>query len=44
VKHGENPSSIARRYRLTVERLLGANPGLRPAKLQIGQVLKIPAQ
>ena len=44
VKRGENPSNIARRYRLPLARLLAANPGLRPAKLQIGQVLKIPAQ
>ena len=44
VKNGENPSNIARRYRLPLSRLLAANPGLRPDKLQIGQVLKIPTQ
>ena len=44
VKRGENPSSIARQYRLPLSRLFAANPGLQPAKLQIGQVLKIPAQ
>jgi len=43
VKRGENPSSIARRHRVSLQKLLAANPGLRPAKLQIGQVLKIPS-
>lgn len=44
VKRGENPSSIARQHRIPLQKLLAANPGLRPSKLQVGQVLKIPAQ
>ena len=42
VKAGENPSSIARQYGISLSKLLAANPGLNPAKLQIGQELKIP--
>ena len=43
VKNGENPSSIARKYGVTLSKFLAANPGLNPAKLQIGQELKIPS-
>jgi len=43
VKRGENPSSIARQHRIPLQKLLAANPGLRPSKLQVGQALKIPA-
>ncbi len=42
VQSGENPSSIARRYGITVSRLLSANPGLQPARMQIGDELNIP--
>ena len=42
VKDGENPTSIARQYGITVDKLLAANPGLKPARMQIGDELKIP--
>jgi len=42
VKSGENPYSIARKYGVTLSKFLAANPGLNPAKLQIGEELKIP--
>ena len=42
VKRGENPTSIARQYGISVSRLLAANPGLKPARIQIGDELKIP--
>jgi len=44
VKAGQNPTSIARIYRITVDQLNRANPGLNAAKLQIGQELIIPAR
>ena len=44
VKSGQNPTSIARTYNITLEQLYSANPGLDPAKLQIGQELIIPAR
>jgi len=44
VKSGQNPTSIARTYNITLQQLYGANPGLNPAKLQIGQELIIPAR
>jgi len=43
VKKGDNPSNIARRYKVPLSKLLAANPGLNPAKLQIDQELKIPS-
>lgn len=43
VKNGENPSSIARKYGVPLSKFLAANPGLNPAKLQIGEELKIPS-
>jgi LysM repeat protein len=42
VKRGDNPTNIARQYGITVTRLLDANPGLKPARMQIGDELKIP--
>lgn len=42
VKRGDNPTNIARQYGITVTRLLAANPGLKPARMQIGDELKIP--
>ncbi len=42
VKRGDNPTSIARQYGIPVPKLLAANPGLKPAKMQIGAELKIP--
>ncbi len=44
VKSGENPSSIARKYGVPLSKFLAANPGLNPAKLQIGQELNIPSR
>lgn len=44
VKAGQNPIGIARDYNITLKQLYGANPGLNPAKLQIGQELIIPAR
>lgn len=40
---GDTPSSIARRYRIKVEALLAANPGLNPKRMRINQNLSIPA-
>ncbi|MDC0143820.1 LysM peptidoglycan-binding domain-containing protein [Verrucomicrobia bacterium] len=42
VKQGDNPTSIARQYGITVPKLLAANPGLKPSRMQIGDELKIP--
>ena len=44
VKQGDNPTSIARRYDISLSKLLAANPGLKPAQMQIGDELKIPAR
>ena len=44
VKRGDNPTSIARQYSISVAKLLAANPGLKPAQMQIGDELKIPAR
>lgn len=44
VQSGETPSSIARKYGVSVEALLAANPGLNPRRMQIGQTLNIPAR
>jgi len=43
VAHGDTYSSIAKNKRVTVKALTGANPGVEPTKLQIGQKLHIPA-
>lgn len=42
VQAGETPASIARRYNLSVDSLLSANPGLNPRRIQVGQILKLP--
>ena len=44
VKSGQTPTGIARTYNITLKQLYSANPGLDPAKLQIGQELIIPAR
>jgi LysM repeat protein len=44
VKSGQTPTGIARTYNITLKQLYSANPGLNPAKLQIGQELIIPAR
>jgi len=43
VQPGETPFSIARKYSIKVETLLSANPGLIPQRMQIGQLLNVPA-
>jgi N-acetylmuramoyl-L-alanine amidase len=40
---GDTISNIAKRHRVTVQAVIRANPGVRADRLQIGQVLKIPA-
>jgi LysM repeat protein len=43
VKGGETPYAISRQYRVKLEALFAANPGLDPKRIRIGQVLNIPA-
>ncbi len=42
VRRGENLTVIARRYGVSVEELVGANPGVDRRALQVGQLLTIP--
>lgn len=42
VRRGENLTVIARRYGVSVEELVGANPGVDQRALQVGQLLNIP--
>lgn len=42
VKPDETLSSIARQYRVPLEALLKANPGLDPKRIQIGQMITLP--
>jgi tetratricopeptide (TPR) repeat protein len=43
VKAGDRPSSIARMYGIKLEALMAANPKVEPRRLQVGQILNIPA-
>lgn len=43
VQAGDNPASIAQRFRIKTEDLMAANNIEDPSKLQIGQTLKIPS-
>jgi LysM repeat protein len=43
VKAGETPFAISRQYRIKIDLLLSANPGLDPKRIRVGQVLNIPA-
>jgi LysM repeat protein len=43
VQSGDTPSSIARKHNVKLDFLMSANPGLDPRRMQVGQVLKIPA-
>lgn len=43
VLKGDNFSTIARKFHVTTKAITDANPGVDPAKLQIGQTLHIPA-
>lgn len=42
VKSGDTLTSIASRYGVKLDALTGANPGLDPRKLKIGQVVNVP--
>lgn len=42
VRAGENPSAIARRYGISVNALLAANPGVNPRRMPVGTVLRLP--
>jgi len=42
VKAGETPFAISRQYRIKIDLLLSANPGLDPKRIRVGQVLNIP--
>ena len=43
VAAGETAVRIARRYGITLDALLAANPGLEPRRMHVGQILNIPA-
>ena len=43
VQAGETPSAIAKKYGIKLDVLMAANPGLKPTRMQVGQVLTIPA-
>lgn len=43
VQPGDTLGRIARDHGLTLDELLAANPGIEPRRLQIGQVLQLPA-
>jgi LysM repeat protein len=43
VKAGETPSIIARRYGVSVNSLLSANPRIDPRRMKVGTVLRVPA-
>jgi membrane-bound lytic murein transglycosylase D len=43
IRYGDTLSALAVHYGTSVEQISGANPGLRPQFLQIGQKLRIPA-
>ena len=40
---GETAVRIARRYGISLDALLAANPGLEPRKMRVGQILNIPS-
>jgi tetratricopeptide (TPR) repeat protein len=41
---GDTPTSIARRYAVSVESLLKVNPGLNPKRMRVNQNLTVPTQ
>lgn len=43
VQAGDTPSSIARKYNVKLDALMSANPGLEPRRMQVGQVVNLPA-
>lgn len=42
VKAGDTPAKIARAHGVTTDALMGANPGLEPTKLKVGQKVNLP--
>ena len=38
----ETPAAIARKYGVSLNALLAANPGLNPKKMHVGQILNLP--
>lgn len=44
VRPGETPSSISKRYGVTVNALLAANPGLQPTRMRAGQTINVPGR
>jgi LysM repeat protein len=42
VQSGETPFAIARKYRVKLDALMNANPGLDPRRLRVGQTLYVP--
>ncbi len=44
IKSGDTPAAVARKYGISLNALMSANPGLDPKKLRIGQVIKVPAK
>jgi LysM repeat protein len=44
VRSGDTITQVARKYGLSVQSIIRANPGVKPERLQIGQELKIPAK
>lgn len=43
VKEGDTAYSISRQYRIKLDALMSANPGLDPKRLKVGQALTIPS-
>jgi len=43
VQSGDTLSSIARKYKVRLDALMSANPDLDPRRMQVGQVLNLPA-
>jgi LysM repeat protein len=43
IQAGDNLSTLARKFHVSIRALMDANPGIQPTKLQIGQTIHIPA-
>jgi LysM repeat protein len=43
IKAGDTFVKVARQYRVSLDALMAANPGLNPKKLRVGQTIKLPA-
>jgi LysM repeat protein len=44
VKSGDTPYSIARRYGVSLQALLAANPGLNARQLRVDQSINLPSR